>query len=136
MGTPSGFFVSQWHKKHAQLHTFYTNTHLLIPAVTFYGAKLQSVKTPVAAKPSRISPNHPCQCSLVILSYYISPFHCMQITFKNIQELKITIALSPNWIKHKIIQTALTLTLVLLSILCSISFYNTLWSMSELYTSD
>ena len=41
----------------------------------FYDAKPQSVKTPVVAKPSGISPNHPYQCSLVILSYYISTSH-------------------------------------------------------------
>ena len=39
-------FVSQWH---AQLYTFYANTRVLIPAMTFYDAKPQSVKTPVAA---------------------------------------------------------------------------------------
>ena len=44
---------------------FYTNTCVLIPAMTFYDVKLQSVKTPVAAKPSGISPNHTCQCSFV-----------------------------------------------------------------------
>ena len=75
MRAPSGSFVSQWHKKHAQLHTFYTNARILIPVMTFYDAKPQSVKTPVAAKPSGISPNHPCQCSLVILSCYLSPSH-------------------------------------------------------------
>ena len=54
MKAPSGSFVSQWHK-HAQLHTFYTNARILIPViVTFYDAKLQSAKTPVAAKPSGI----------------------------------------------------------------------------------
>ena len=37
-----------------------------IPDTMFYDAKLQSVKTPVAAKPRGISPNHPCQCPLVI----------------------------------------------------------------------
>ena len=61
MGAPSGSFISQWHKKHAQLHTFYTNACILIPAMTFYDAKLQSVKTPVAAEPSGISSNHSCQ---------------------------------------------------------------------------
>ena len=82
MRAPSGSFVSQWHKKHAQLHTFYTNARILIPIMTFYDAKPQSVKTPVAAKPSGISPNHPCQCSLVILSCYISPSHfSLQTTF-------------------------------------------------------
>ena len=75
MRVPSGSFVSQWHKKHAQLHIFYTNTRILIPVMMFYDAKLQSDKTPVTAKPSGISPNHPCQCSLVILSYYMSPSH-------------------------------------------------------------
>ena len=75
MRTPSGSFVSQWHKKHTQLHTLYTNACILIPVMTFYDAKPWSVKTPVAAKPSGVSPNHPCQCSLVILSYYISPSH-------------------------------------------------------------
>ena len=33
----------------SQLHTFYTNARILIPAMTFYDAKPQSVKTPVAA---------------------------------------------------------------------------------------
>ena len=44
-----GSFVTQWHKKHAQLHTFYTNACILIPAITFYDAKPQLVKTLVAA---------------------------------------------------------------------------------------
>ena len=48
---------------------------ILILVTMFYDARPQSVKTPVAAKPSGISPNHTCQCSLVILSYYISPSH-------------------------------------------------------------
>ena len=49
MGAPSGSFISQWHKKHVQLHTLYTNARILIPDMTFYDAKPQSVKTPVAA---------------------------------------------------------------------------------------
>ena len=44
-----------------------------------YDAKPQYVRTPVAAKPSGISPNHPCQCSLVILSYYITPSHFLTV---------------------------------------------------------
>ena len=44
-----GSFVTQWHKKHAQLHIFYTNARILIPAMTFYDAKPQLVKTPIAA---------------------------------------------------------------------------------------
>ena len=61
------------------LHTFYTNTRVLIPPMTFYDIKykLKSVKTPIAAKPSGISPNYTCQCSLVILwklQYKPKPF--------------------------------------------------------------
>ena len=44
-------------------------------SVTFYDVKPQSVKTPIAAKPSTTLPNHICQRSLVILNYYISPSH-------------------------------------------------------------
>ena len=46
IGAPSWSFVSQWHKKHVP---FYINTHILVPTMTFYDAKPQSVKTPVAA---------------------------------------------------------------------------------------
>ena len=52
---------------------FYTNVGDLAPYMTFYDAKQQLVKTPVEGKPSTISPNHTCQCSLLILSYNISP---------------------------------------------------------------
>ena len=54
---------------------FYTNARVLKPVVTFYDVKPQSVKIPISAKPSGISPNHTCQCSLVLLSYNISPSH-------------------------------------------------------------
>ena len=37
----------------AQFHTFYTNARVLIPDMTFYGAKPQSVY-PIAAKSSGI----------------------------------------------------------------------------------
>ena len=65
---------------------FYTNTLVLVPFVTFYDAKPQLVKTPVEGKPSTISPNHTCQCSLLILSYNNykpkSFFHCtLPLTF-------------------------------------------------------
>ena len=63
-GLQASSFVTQWYKKHVHPIYFYTNLHVLIPTVTFY-----DVKTPIAAKPSGISPNHTCQCSLVILSY-------------------------------------------------------------------
>ena len=46
---------------------------LLRPYMTFYDAKPQLVKTPVEGKPSTISPNHTCQCSLLILSYNVCP---------------------------------------------------------------
>ena len=59
---------------HYSIH-FYTNAGVLAPCMTFYDAKLQLVKTPVEGKPSTISPNHTCQCSLLILSYNISPSH-------------------------------------------------------------
>ena len=59
---------------HYSIH-FYTNMRVLAPVVTFYDAKTQLVKTPVEGKPSTISPNHTCQCSLLILSYNISPSH-------------------------------------------------------------
>ena len=45
-----------------------------IPAMIFYDAKPQSVKTPVAAKPKGILPNYTCQCLLVILSYDTAQF--------------------------------------------------------------
>ena len=47
--------------------------HALAPIMTFYDAELQLFKAPVEGKPSTISPNHTCLCSLVILSYIISP---------------------------------------------------------------
>ena len=47
---------------HGFIHcTFNTNARVLISTMMFYDVKLQSVKTPVAA---RISPNHTCQSSL------------------------------------------------------------------------
>ena len=52
-----------------------THVYLAIPVVTFYDVKPQSVKIPISAKPSGISQNHTCQCSLVLLSYNISPSH-------------------------------------------------------------
>ena len=67
--------VTQWYKKHAHSIHFHTNVRVLKPVVTFYDVKPQSVKIPVSAKPSGISPNHTCQCSLVLLSYNISPSH-------------------------------------------------------------
>ena len=39
----------------ARAISFYTNARVLIPATTFYDPKLQTL---VAAKSSRISPNH------------------------------------------------------------------------------
>ena len=74
-GLQAGSFVTQWYKKHVHSIHFCTNVRVLIPTVMFYDVKPQLVKTPVAAKPSGISPNHTCQCSLVILSYNISPSH-------------------------------------------------------------
>ena len=59
-GLQAGSFVTQWYKKHVYSIHFYTSPHILIPAVTFYDVKPQLVKTPVAAKPSGISPNHTC----------------------------------------------------------------------------
>ena len=60
---------------------FYTNVGVLAPYMTFYDAKLQLVKTPIEGKLSTISPNHTCQCSLLILSYNISHFP-LHTTFK------------------------------------------------------
>ena len=40
-------------------------------AVKFYDANSQLIKTSVEGKPNTISPNHTCQCSLLILSYNI-----------------------------------------------------------------
>ena len=75
-------------EKHAHSIHFYTNARVLIPVVTFYDAKPQSVKIPISAKPSGISPNHTCQCSLVLLSYNISPSHfSLQTTFKQVDVL-------------------------------------------------
>ena len=74
-GPQVGSFVTQWYKKHAHSIHFYTNARVLIPVVTFYDAKPQSVKIPISAKPSGISPIYTCQCSLVLLSYNISPSH-------------------------------------------------------------
>ena len=74
-GPQAGSFVTQWYKKHAHSIHFYTNARVLKPVVTFYDVKPQSVKIPILAKPSGISPNHTCQCSLVLLSYNISPSH-------------------------------------------------------------
>ena len=54
---------------------FYINVGVLVPYRMFYDAKPQLVKTPVEGKPSTISTNHTCQCSLLILSYNISPSH-------------------------------------------------------------
>ena len=59
---------------HYSIH-FYTDVRVLAPFVTFYDAKPQLVKTLVEGKPSTISPNHTCQCSLLILSYNINPSH-------------------------------------------------------------
>ena len=62
---------------------FYINVGVLVPYMTFYDAKPQLVKTPVEGKPSTISTNHTCQCSLLILSYNISPSHfSLHTTFK------------------------------------------------------
>ena len=74
-GTQAGSFVTQCYKKHVHSIHFYTNALVLIPIVTFYDVKPQSVKIPISAKPSRISPNYSCQCSLVLLSYNITPSH-------------------------------------------------------------
>ena len=53
---------------------FYTKARVLsCSRCDVYDAKPQLVKTPVEGKPSTISPNHTCQCSLLILSYNISP---------------------------------------------------------------
>ena len=75
MGPQAGSFVTQWYKKHAHSIHFYTNARVLMPVVTFYDVKPQSLKIPISAKPSGISPNHTCQCSLVLLSYNISLSH-------------------------------------------------------------
>ena len=62
---------------------FYINVGVLVPYMMFYDAKPQLVKTPVEGKPSTISTNHTCQCSLLILSYNISPSHfSLHTTFK------------------------------------------------------
>ena len=74
-GPQAGSFVTQWYKKHAHSIHFYTNTRVHKPVVAFYDVKPQSVKIPILAKPREISPNHTCQCSLVLLSYNISPSH-------------------------------------------------------------
>ena len=74
-GPQAGSVVTQWYKKHAHSIHFHTNARVLMPVVTFYDVKPQSVKIPISAKPSGISPNHTCQCSLVLLSYNISPSH-------------------------------------------------------------
>ena len=74
-GPQAGSLVTQWYKKHAHSIHFYTNARVLKPVVTFYDVKPQSVKIPISAKPSGISPNHTCQYSLVLLSYNISPSH-------------------------------------------------------------
>ena len=65
-GLQAGSFVTQWYKKHVYSIHFHTNTRVFIPAVTLYDVKPQSIKIPVSAKPSGTSPNHRCQCSLVI----------------------------------------------------------------------
>ena len=67
--TPNGFLLAnQWltmtQEAQAILYILYNYMHIL--AMMFYDVKLQPVKTPVA---SGILSNHPCQCSLVILSY-------------------------------------------------------------------
>ena len=74
-GPQVGSFVTQWYKKHAYSIHFYINARVLMPVVTFYDVKPQSVKIPISAKPSGISPNHTCQYSLLLLSYNISPSH-------------------------------------------------------------
>ena len=71
-GTPSRLLGNQWYKNYALLHT---NVCALVPVVIFYDTKPQLVKTPVEGKPSTISLNHTCQCSLLIISYNTSPSH-------------------------------------------------------------
>ena len=51
-GPQAGSFVTQCYKKHAHSIHFYTNAHVLMPIVTFYDVKPQSVKIPISAKPS------------------------------------------------------------------------------------
>ena len=70
-GTSGGLFCYPMVQQEHALHTFpYKHT---VPAVTFYDVKPHSVKTPVAAKPSGISPNDTCQGSLVILKLQYKP---------------------------------------------------------------
>ena len=58
-----------------ELHAGYLVTNgVLAPVVMFYDAKPRLVKTPVEGKPSTMSPNHTCQCLLLILSYSICHF--------------------------------------------------------------
>ena len=74
-GTPSRLFGNQWYKNYTLLHTFLYKCGCSCALYDVYDAKPQLVKTPVEGKPSTISPNHTCQCSLLILSYNISPSH-------------------------------------------------------------
>ena len=39
--------VTQWYKKHAHSIHFHTNARVLMPVVTFYDVKPQSVKIPI-----------------------------------------------------------------------------------------
>ena len=80
---PSRNEKQQW-KTHPWVHSLYYSIHacVLIPIITLYDVKPQSVKTPIAAKPSRISSNCTYQSSL---SYSISPSDfSLQNTFTNV----------------------------------------------------
>ena len=71
----AGYLVTNGTRTTCYSIHFDTNASVLAPFLTFYDAKPQLVKTPVDGKPSTISPNHTCQCSLLILSYNINPSH-------------------------------------------------------------
>ena len=54
-GPQEGSFVNQWYKKHAHSLHFYTNARVLMPVVTFYDVKPQSVKIPSIGKTLKAS---------------------------------------------------------------------------------
>ena len=78
--TPSGYLLANGTiSMHFPVH-FYTNARVIISFMMFYDVTLQPA---IEANPSRISPNHTCQYSLLTLSCNINSSHfSLHTTFK------------------------------------------------------